>query len=61
MYKRQPYTHASQSKDDDDKLKKVKKNPVEQIFSTLPQLAISSAILLFVFFTHDFPHFYNQR
>jgi hypothetical protein len=32
---------------DDNKIKKIKKHPVQQAISTLPQLAISFAILFF--------------
>lgn len=45
---------------DNSKLKKVKKNPVQELFSTLPQLAISSAFLLFAWYTHESP-FSTQR
>ncbi|KAI7904566.1 uncharacterized protein BX663DRAFT_502827 [Cokeromyces recurvatus] len=41
--KNQPY----KSLKDDNKLKRVKKNPIQNILSTLPQLAISFAILCF--------------
>ncbi|KAG2197187.1 hypothetical protein INT46_003349 [Mucor plumbeus] len=49
MHKRQLNNKNSKhtSLQDDNKIKKIKKHPVQQVISTLPQLAISFAILFF--------------
>ncbi|KAL7311021.1 hypothetical protein PS15m_008842 [Mucor circinelloides] len=49
MHKRQFHNKGSKyaALQDDSKSKRVKKNPIQQVVSTLPQLAISFAILFF--------------
>ncbi|CAO3618821.1 unnamed protein product [Mucor fragilis] len=49
MHKRQFNNKGSKhtALQDDSKSKRVKKNPIQQVISTLPQLAISFAILFF--------------
>lgn len=49
MHKRQSNNKSSKhiSLQNDSKLKGTKKHPVQQVISTLPQLAISFAILFF--------------